>query len=182
MGGLGQCRNLRSDFWWHMNCLINVKQLARNPSKSSTNSTLFWQSSKNLHDQQETMHTCLKSNELGFLKHPSIVEKKIEICKQEDYLQFLDEDLGSLHFLFTIFYCGARYQICEIQFCVSPLCRVGNPLSITENLFLDYPVITSTSCLTHYARLEYTTHWVHQFRYARLEQIYILPALSITFH
>jgi hypothetical protein len=41
---------------------------------------------------------------------------------------------------------------------VSPLCRVGNPLSIPEKLFLDYPVITSTSRLTHYARVEDTTH------------------------
>jgi hypothetical protein len=51
------------------------------------------------------MHTCLKSNELGFWKHPRIVEKKIEICKQEvqmpPSLLFLDEDLGSLHFLFV---------------------------------------------------------------------------------
>jgi hypothetical protein len=32
---------------------------------------------------------------------------------------------------------------------VSPLCRVGNPLSIHENLFLDYPVTTSTSLFFH---------------------------------
>jgi hypothetical protein len=58
---------------------------------------------------------------------------------------------------------------------VSPLCRVGNPLSIPENLFLDYPVITSTSRLTHYAIVEYTT----QFGYARLEQIRVLPAREV---
>jgi hypothetical protein len=42
-----------------------------------------------------------------------IVEKKIEICEQEvkmpPSLLFLDEDLGSLHFLFTIFYFFLNY-------------------------------------------------------------------------
>jgi hypothetical protein len=47
---------------------------------------------------------------------------------------------------------------------------VWNPLSIPENIFLDYPVVTSTSRLTHYARVEYTIG-VQQFGYARLEQI-----------
>jgi hypothetical protein len=41
------------------------------------------------------------------------VEKKIEICKQElkmpSSLLFLDEDLDSLHFLFTIFYFFLHY-------------------------------------------------------------------------
>jgi hypothetical protein len=55
---------------------------------------------------------------------------------------------------------------------------VGNPLSIPENQFLDDPVITSTSRLTHYARVEYIG--VHQFEYARLEQIRVLPAREVT--
>jgi hypothetical protein len=50
-----------------------------------------------------------------------------------------------------------------------PLCRVGNPLMMPENLFFDYPVITSTSRLTHF-----------QFGYARLEQIHVLPARELT--
>jgi hypothetical protein len=44
---------------------------------------------------------------------PSIVEKKKEICKQEvqmpPSLLFLDEDLGSLHFVVTIFYFFLNY-------------------------------------------------------------------------
>jgi hypothetical protein len=42
-----------------------------------------------------------------------IVEKRNEICKQEvqmpPSLLSLDEDLGSLHFLFTIFYFFLNY-------------------------------------------------------------------------
>jgi hypothetical protein len=41
------------------------------------------------------------------------VEKKIEICKHEvqmpPSLLFLDEDLGSLHFLFANFYCFLNF-------------------------------------------------------------------------
>jgi hypothetical protein len=56
------------------------------------------------------MHTYFESTH-----SPSIVEKKIEICKQEvqmpPSLLFLDEDLGSLHFLFTIFYFFLNYAL-----------------------------------------------------------------------
>jgi hypothetical protein len=52
------------------------------------------------------------------------------------------------------------------------------PLSIPENLFLVYPVITSTSRLTHFARVEYRSTPVHG--YARLEQIHVLPVREVT--
>jgi hypothetical protein len=63
-------------------------------------------------------------------------------CGKKGYFTWYKNLLHSLH-LFSV---------------VSPVCRVGNPLSIPENLFLDYPVNTSISCLSDYARVEYTTH------------------------
>jgi hypothetical protein len=60
--------------------------------------------------------------------------------------------LAQKNLLHSLHYHDYTYSV------VNSLCRVGNPLSIPENLFLDYPVITSTSRMTHYARVEYTTH------------------------
>jgi hypothetical protein len=60
---------------------------------------------------------------------------------------------------------------------VSPLCRVGNPLSIPATLYLDYPgnrINISPDPLRQSGTLHHTG-------YARLEQIRVLPARDVTF-
>jgi hypothetical protein len=75
---------------------------------------------------------------------------------------------GTTNLLHSLHYHDYTYSQLSV-----PCVEWGIPSRFPENLFLYYPVITSTSCLTHYPRVEYTTHRVHQFGYARLEQIHI---------
>jgi hypothetical protein len=72
-------RSPRNLLFGRMHPIVSVKS-EQNRYKYST---FFWQSFQNLHGTYETMYTNLKSHELRFWKHPSMVEKKIEICKQE---------------------------------------------------------------------------------------------------
>jgi hypothetical protein len=100
---VSHCRTLKSD-WWRMNYLINVKQWVRNLSKSVTNSTFFkfykfaWPTENYAYLSKKQWAWILKAPKHSWEKNLQTGSANATI------FAFLDEDLGSLHFLFTIFY------------------------------------------------------------------------------